>query len=185
MSQCSTYYHQDSPLVPARSNCSKQRCFHECRREALTRWVCHLQVTLATWSRFDNCSVEYSVLWNILLSKNPSQPHFHTKHRTRISPWTPRCTTPKPPVAPAMTIYRWEYVSSVSALQRITRLLLSGSLYGFTTLYLLTPVTGIHLDINTIAGSFRSLPLFMKLGVKFALSMPFTYHGFNRVKHLE
>lgn len=83
-----------------------------------------------------------------------------------------------------MTIYKWEYVSSVSALQRITGLLLSGSLYGFATLYLLTPLTGMHLDVDTIAAAFGSLPLVVKTGAKFFLSIPFTYHGFNGVKHL-
>jgi succinate dehydrogenase (ubiquinone) cytochrome b560 subunit len=83
-----------------------------------------------------------------------------------------------------MTIYKWQYVSSVSALQRITGLLLSGSLYGFATLYLLTPVTGLHHDSSTIATSFGSLPLAVKTAVKFGLSMPFTYHGLNGIKHL-
>lgn len=190
MSPCSMYYHQGSPLVQAQSNCSKQRYSRECRRrEALARWACDLQVTLATWSRFDNCSIEYSVFWKTLVLISSCQRIHHKPVSTQsIAPESAHerlaAQRQNRPVAPAMTIYRWEYVSSVSALQRITGLLLSGSLYGFATLYLLTPVTGIHLDINTIAAAFGSLPLFVKTGVKFALSMPFTYHGFNGIKHL-
>ncbi|KAF3396107.1 Succinate dehydrogenase cytochrome B subunit [Penicillium rolfsii] len=83
-----------------------------------------------------------------------------------------------------MTIYKWQYVSSVSALQHITGIVLSGGLYGFATLYLLAPATGIHFDSSTIATSFGSLPLAVKIAVKFGLSIPFTYHGFNGIKHL-
>jgi succinate dehydrogenase (ubiquinone) cytochrome b560 subunit len=46
------------------------------------------------------------------------------------------------------------------------------------------PRDGIHLDSGTIAAAFESLQFAIKTAVKFGLSMPFTYHVFNGVKHL-
>jgi len=83
-----------------------------------------------------------------------------------------------------MTIYKWDYVSSASALQRITGILLSGSLYACFTFYLAAPILGMPFDTTTMIAAFGSLPIVVKAALKFFISMPFTYHGFNGVKHL-
>lgn len=83
-----------------------------------------------------------------------------------------------------MTIYKWNYVSSASALHRITGLLLSASLYGFATAYLLSPALGLHLDSTSIVAGFGSLPPVVKVALKFCMAMPFTWHALNGVKHL-
>lgn len=88
------------------------------------------------------------------------------------------------PIAPHLTIYKWQYVSSASALHRITGLLLSGSLYSLATIYLLAPTMGIHFDSATLVAAFESLPVAVKTALKFCFAMPFTYHAFNGVKHL-
>ncbi|KAJ5209538.1 hypothetical protein N7449_003917 [Penicillium cf. viridicatum] len=88
------------------------------------------------------------------------------------------------PIAPHLTIYKWEYVSATSALHRITGVLLSGSLYGLANFYLFAPTLGIHLDSATIVDAFGSLPIAIKAGLKFCAAIPFTYHAFNGVKHL-
>ncbi|KAJ5766095.1 succinate dehydrogenase cytochrome b560 subunit [Penicillium nucicola] len=88
------------------------------------------------------------------------------------------------PIAPHLTVYKWTYVSSASAIQRVTGLMLSGTLYGFATLYLCAPVLDLNLDSTSMAAAFGSLPTTAKAALKFGLSMPFTYHGFNGVKHL-
>lgn len=88
------------------------------------------------------------------------------------------------PIAPDLTIYKWEYVSATSALHRITGILLSGSLYGLASFYLFAPIIGIHLDSATMADVFGSLPIAVKTGLKFCVAMPFTYHAINGVKHL-
>jgi succinate dehydrogenase (ubiquinone) cytochrome b560 subunit len=88
------------------------------------------------------------------------------------------------PTAPHLTVYKWTYESSASAIHRITGLLLSGSLYGLATLYLCAPALDLNLDSATMAAAFGSLPVAVKASLKFGLSMPFTYHGFNGVKHL-
>lgn len=75
-------------------------------------------------------------------------------------------------------------MSSVSALQRITGILLSGSLYGLATLYLFAPSLGLHLDTAIMVSAFGSLPIAVKTALKMGFAMPFTYHGFNGVKNL-
>ncbi|KAJ5538667.1 succinate dehydrogenase cytochrome b560 subunit [Penicillium frequentans] len=88
------------------------------------------------------------------------------------------------PVSPHISIYKWQFVSSASILHRITGILLSGSLYAFGTLYLLSPNLGIHLDSTTMVDAFGALPTAVKIGVKFGTTMPFTYHAFNGMKQL-
>lgn len=88
------------------------------------------------------------------------------------------------PIAPAMTIYKWQYVSSASALHRITGLLLSGSVYGFAMMYLCAPALGWQFDWGDIVAGFGSLPTGLKAALKFGSSMPFTYHVFNGFKQL-
>lgn len=83
-----------------------------------------------------------------------------------------------------MTIYKWDYISFASALQRITGILLSGSLYACFTFYLAAPSLGIHFDTAAMVAAFGSLPVAAKAGLKFLISMPFTWHSFNGVKHL-
>ncbi|KAJ5730579.1 uncharacterized protein N7483_005087 [Penicillium malachiteum] len=88
------------------------------------------------------------------------------------------------PVSPHLSVYKWNYVNSSSALHRITGILLSGSLYGFATLYLFAPTLGLHLDSATIIEAFGSLPVTVKTAIKFGLTIPFTYHAFSGIKNL-
>lgn len=83
-----------------------------------------------------------------------------------------------------MTVYKWEYVSAVSALQRITGIVLSGGLYCVATLYLFSPYLGVHLDSTTLVDAFGSLDEVTKSAIKFTASLPFTYHSLNGVKQL-
>lgn len=61
---------------------------------------------------------------------------------------------------------------------------MSGSLYVFATAYLVAPLLGWHLESASIAAAFGSLPIAIKAFIKFSLSLPFTYHSFNGVRHL-
>lgn len=88
------------------------------------------------------------------------------------------------PISPHLTVYKWNYVSSASALHRITGSLLSASLYGFATLYLFSPTLGLNLDSTTITAAFGFLPPAVKAAFKFCMAMSFTWHAFNGVKHL-
>ncbi|EED20723.1 succinate dehydrogenase, putative [Talaromyces stipitatus ATCC 10500] len=92
------------------------------------------------------------------------------------------------PVSPHMTIYKWQYQSLTSILQRFSGIFLAGGLYVFATGYVLTPIVSPGytdlFDIETIVGALREVPGWIKGVGKFALSMPFTYHFYNGVKHL-
>jgi succinate dehydrogenase (ubiquinone) cytochrome b560 subunit len=90
------------------------------------------------------------------------------------------------PVSPHLTIYKWQYVSLTSILQRISGMTLSGGLYIFAIAYLTGPVISPSwaFDAAGLVTAFSSWPLTAKLATKFAVAMPFTYHAFNGMKHL-
>ncbi|KAJ5769430.1 succinate dehydrogenase cytochrome b560 subunit [Penicillium odoratum] len=88
------------------------------------------------------------------------------------------------PVSPHLSVYKWEFVSSASAIHRITGILLAGSLYGLATFYLLSPTLGIRFDSATLVEAFGALPATVKTGIKFAITTPFTFHAFNGLKQL-
>ena len=71
-----------------------------------------------------------------------------------------------------------------SPFHRITGSLLSGGLYIFGAAYLVSPLFGWHLDSATMAAAFGSWPVAAKIGAKFAMAFPFTFHGINGVGHL-
>jgi succinate dehydrogenase (ubiquinone) cytochrome b560 subunit len=89
------------------------------------------------------------------------------------------------PVSPHLTIYKWEYQSLASILQRFSGIALSGSLYTFATAYLLLPSTMVDVDVlGSIVSAVATLPESLKIGGKFLLAWPFTYHAVNGVKQL-
>jgi succinate dehydrogenase (ubiquinone) cytochrome b560 subunit len=90
----------------------------------------------------------------------------------------------KRPVSPHLTIYKWQYVSLTSILNRFTGMIFTGGLYGFAIMYLFSPVLGLHLDSTTIAEAFGSLSPATKAAIKFGVALPLTYHCFNGTKHL-
>lgn len=92
------------------------------------------------------------------------------------------------PVSPHITIYKWQYQSLTSILQRFSGMFLAGGVYVYAIGYLVAPTISPGLaqafDLETIVGAVRDLPGWVKSGGKFALALPFTYHFFNGVKHL-
>ncbi|KAL1999727.1 hypothetical protein VTN02DRAFT_4091 [Thermoascus thermophilus] len=88
------------------------------------------------------------------------------------------------PVSPHLSIYRPQITWYGSALHRITGSVLSGGLYVFATAYLAAPLLGWHLESASIAAAFGALPVAAKFLLKFGAALPFTYHGFNGVRHL-
>ncbi|KAH8691561.1 hypothetical protein BGW36DRAFT_263302, partial [Talaromyces proteolyticus] len=90
------------------------------------------------------------------------------------------------PVSPHITIYKWEYQSLTSILQRFSGSFLSGSLYLFFGGYLLAPLVleTSAFDVNSIIATLAGVPVMVKTAVKFVVAWPFTYHFFNGVKHL-
>lgn len=88
------------------------------------------------------------------------------------------------PVSPHLSVYRPQITWYGSALNRITGSLLSGGFYVFGAAYLVSPLSGWHLDSVSMAAAFGSLSMAAKVAIKFGVALPFTYHGFNGVRHL-
>lgn len=88
------------------------------------------------------------------------------------------------PVSPHLTIYRPQITWYTSMMNRITGIALSGGLYLFGTAYLVAPTLGWHLESQALAAAFASWPVILQATTKFLVSMPFTFHCFNGVRHL-
>lgn len=89
------------------------------------------------------------------------------------------------PVSPHLGIYKLNQTwLGHSAWTRITGCTLSGAAYAYFAAYLVSPLLGWHLESQSIAAAFASLPVVVAGGIKFALSFPFTYHFINGVRHL-
>lgn len=88
------------------------------------------------------------------------------------------------PVGPHLAIYKAQITWYLSALNRITGLIVSGAFYAFGGLYLIAPYAGFHMESAVIAASFGAWPWIAKFMVKLSLALPFTFHSFNGVRHL-
>jgi succinate dehydrogenase (ubiquinone) cytochrome b560 subunit len=88
------------------------------------------------------------------------------------------------PTSPHLTVYQPQIPWVLSMTHRLTGAVLSGGLYIFGSAYLVAPLFGWHLDSATLAAAFASWPVVLKVATKFAVAMPFTFHGFNGLRHL-
>ncbi|KIX09834.1 succinate dehydrogenase, cytochrome b556 subunit [Rhinocladiella mackenziei CBS 650.93] len=88
------------------------------------------------------------------------------------------------PVSPHLSIYQPQITWYLSILHRITGASLSGAIYVFGAAYLVSPLFGWHLESASLAASFATLPMFLKIGLKSLIAFPFTFHCFNGLRHL-
>jgi succinate dehydrogenase (ubiquinone) cytochrome b560 subunit len=88
------------------------------------------------------------------------------------------------PTSPHLGIYKPQITWINSALNRITGSILSGGFYLFGVLYLASPLLGIHMESGAMAAAFGALPFIAKASLKFLISLPFTFHSFNGIRHL-
>ena len=88
------------------------------------------------------------------------------------------------PVAPHLAIYKAQITWYLSGLNRLTGVMLSGSFYLFGMAYLVAPYIGLHLESAVIAAAFAKWPAILQFLTKFVVSMPFTFHSFNGLRHL-
>ncbi|KAK5129080.1 hypothetical protein LTR08_003924 [Meristemomyces frigidus] len=88
------------------------------------------------------------------------------------------------PVAPHLAIYRPQITWYLSILNRITGVMLSGGFYLFGVSYLLAPYFGWHLSTEVLVAAFAKWPAILQVLTKFVVSMPFTFHSFNGLRHL-
>ncbi|KAF7162013.1 hypothetical protein CNMCM5623_007384 [Aspergillus felis] len=88
------------------------------------------------------------------------------------------------PVAPHLSIYKWQVHSVSSAMERNTGLLLAGGLYLFGTSYLVAPWLGWDLSSAALIAAFSSLPVAAKVILKLSIAWPFTFHLFNGIRYI-
>ncbi|KAF7845891.1 hypothetical protein BT93_L0174 [Corymbia citriodora subsp. variegata] len=88
------------------------------------------------------------------------------------------------PVAPHLAIYKAQVTWYLSALNRVTGVILSGTFYAFGLAYLAAPALGWHLETASLVAAFASFPVWAKFGTKLFFSLPFTFHSFNGLRHL-
>jgi len=65
----------------------------------------------------------------------------------------------------------------------MTGVMVSGSLYLFSLSYLVAPLFGWHIESATLAASFATWPVLLKVLTKFVVAMPFTFHSLNGFRH--
>ncbi|KAF2871192.1 mitochondrial succinate dehydrogenase cytochrome b560 subunit C [Massariosphaeria phaeospora] len=88
------------------------------------------------------------------------------------------------PVSPHLSIYRPQITWYGSALNRVTAVVLSGSLYIFGISYLVAPTLGWHLETQSMVAAVAAWPVAAKIAAKATLAFPFFYHSFNGIRHL-
>ncbi|KAF2087584.1 succinate dehydrogenase cytochrome b560 subunit [Saccharata proteae CBS 121410] len=88
------------------------------------------------------------------------------------------------PVSPHLAIYQPQITWYGSITHRLTGAVLSGGFYVFFAAYLVAPLTGWHLESQSLAAAFGALPFAAKVGIKSTLAWPFVYHSLNGVRHL-
>ncbi|KAF2651838.1 succinate dehydrogenase subunit C [Lophiostoma macrostomum CBS 122681] len=88
------------------------------------------------------------------------------------------------PVSPHLAIYRPQITWYGSGLNRLTAVILSGSLYLFGFAYLAAPALGWHLETPSMVATVAAWPVAAKVIAKFTLAMPFFYHSVNGLRHL-
>ncbi|KAJ5908292.1 hypothetical protein N7495_000974 [Penicillium taxi] len=88
------------------------------------------------------------------------------------------------PVSPHLSIYKPQIGWIGSSLHRVSGVALSGTLYLWATAYLASPAIGWHLESASMVAAMGALPTAVQIGLKSILALPFTYHGFNGLRHL-
>lgn len=88
------------------------------------------------------------------------------------------------PLSPDLQIYQPQLTWYLSGLHRVTGLSLAFPYYGFLLAYLAAPAVGLGFDSAALVDVAASLPLIVKLPLKFVAALPFTFHAFNGVRHL-
>lgn len=72
----------------------------------------------------------------------------------------------------------------MSAANRVSGVVLSGSVYLFGIAYAVAPLAGFHAESATIAAAVAALPLALKIALKASLATPFVFHCVNGLRHL-
>lgn len=90
----------------------------------------------------------------------------------------------KRPSSPHFTIYQPQLSWVASIAHRMTGVGLGVLLYGFSISYIAAPPFGVPFDGADIVSLVHGLPEWAKMTGKVILAAPFTFHGFNGLRHL-
>ncbi|KAF8536414.1 mitochondrial succinate dehydrogenase subunit C [Trichophaea hybrida] len=88
------------------------------------------------------------------------------------------------PIAPHLSIYQPQLTWYMSSANRVTGVMLAGSVYLFGISYAVAPLVGLHVESASIAAAFAALPVAAKFVVKGTLALPFVFHSLNGLRHL-
>ncbi|KAF9579262.1 cytochrome b subunit of succinate dehydrogenase, Sdh3p [Lunasporangiospora selenospora] len=80
-------------------------------------------------------------------------------------------------VRPQLTWY-------MSAFHRFTGGALATGFYAGAIAYTVAPMVGLGFDAAAITSVIATVPVAAKIGAKFIIAYPFTFHVFNGVRHL-
>nr|QNJ46702.1 succinate dehydrogenase complex subunit C [Cercospora kikuchii]QNJ46703.1 succinate dehydrogenase complex subunit C [Cercospora sp.]QNJ46705.1 succinate dehydrogenase complex subunit C [Cercospora sp. G JZG-2013]QNJ46707.1 succinate dehydrogenase complex subunit C [Cercospora nicotianae]QNJ46704.1 succinate dehydrogenase complex subunit C [Cercospora kikuchii] len=90
----------------------------------------------------------------------------------------------KRPVSPHLSIYQPQINSFLSISMRITGTFLSGGLYLFSCLYLLSPTFGIDMSSEHLASVFGSWPTGAQIAAKLFVAFPMSLHFFGSLRNM-
>lgn len=88
------------------------------------------------------------------------------------------------PSSPHLEIYQPQLTWIMSSFHRITGVAMSAALYGITCTYAATSILNIPFEATSLITAAASLPIFVKIGAKAAMSFTFAYHSFNGLRHI-
>ncbi|KAJ1984455.1 hypothetical protein H4R33_004373 [Dimargaris cristalligena] len=89
------------------------------------------------------------------------------------------------PLSPDLTIYQPQLTWYLSSLHRITGAALAAGLYGGAIAYVASPIVlGMPFDSASIISTFAALPAAAKFSAKLLITLPFTFHAYNGIRHL-
>ncbi|KAI9930088.1 hypothetical protein ASPWEDRAFT_101403 [Aspergillus wentii DTO 134E9] len=134
----------------------------------------------------------YAAQWSMMKTASPAAVAMGKNIQTRSVQST---TDPDPtkilakqrlnrPVSPHLSIYRPQITWIGSSSHRITGILLSGSLYLYSTAYLASPLMGWDIGSASLVAAFGALPIAAKVALKGTMAFPFVYHTLNGIRHL-
>ncbi|CAI4214759.1 unnamed protein product [Parascedosporium putredinis] len=85
---------------------------------------------------------------------------------------------PSPDLPPRADLVRRLYLDPYH------RRCLAGALYGYSIVYLASPLLGWHIESSALVEAFAGLGAFSKGAIKSVVAWPFVYHLFNGIRHL-
>ncbi|KAF9571279.1 cytochrome b subunit of succinate dehydrogenase, Sdh3p [Mortierella alpina] len=88
------------------------------------------------------------------------------------------------PLSPHLTIYQPQLTWYMSMFHRATGGAVAVGFYAGAIAYAVGPMFGLGFDAASVTSVIATVPTAAKIGAKFIVAYPFTYHSFNGIRHL-